>query len=196
MPLFIISFRLSAWNTLIISVLFNTIEMSKFIAGWYVLYTRPHHEKKVVNELSTEEMDFYFPTRKSLRTWHDRKKVIDAPLFQSYVFVYLKDLKEYFQGLKIKGVLQYVKIGKEVVRVNDRIIDEMKLLIDYGKEVEVTTEYFQPGQHLLIQHGPLTGRSCEVVQLHNKQRILVRINLLQRNLLISFPSDHLMAISA
>lgn len=165
-------------------------EMSKFIAGWYVLYTKPHHEKRVVEELSAEEVSVYFPVRKCLRVLHDRKKLTDVPLFQSYVFVYLKSLKDYYHGLKIKGVVQYVKIGKEIARVSEKVISELKLLIDHGQEVEVAAMSFEQGQQVLIQHGPLTGMVCEVVQQHNKQKILTRIHFMNRALLVALPSDN------
>lgn len=170
--------------------------MNKFIPGWYVLYTRPRHERKVAYALSDVKMEFYFPTRKTLRIWRDRKKFIESPLFQSYIFVYLNDLREYFNGLNISGVLKYVCIGREVARISDKVIAEMRLLIDHGNGVEITSENFEQGQQLLIQHGPLTGVSCEVIQSHNRQKILVRMNLLQRNLLLSLPADHFVAVVA
>jgi len=69
--------------------------MNTFNAGWYVIYTRPRHERKVAAELSIENIEFYLPITRVLRTWHDRKKYIDLPLFQSYIFVHLKNQEEY-----------------------------------------------------------------------------------------------------
>jgi transcription antitermination factor NusG len=168
--------------------------MSHFTVGWYVIYTRPRHEKKIAEELAAQKIDFYLPIKKTLRMWHDRKKFVDLPVFQSYVFVYLKSLKDYYDGLSIQGVLQYVRFGKEIARVKDTVINEMRLLIDYGSNVEVSSENFQRGQQLYIQHGPLTGISCEMVEVDGKQKILVRISLLQRSLLISLPTTYLTAV--
>lgn len=170
--------------------------MSKFVPGWYVIYTKPQHERKVGNGLTEEAVDFYFPTQKTLRTWYDRKKYINAPVFPSYIFVCLKDLKDYYKGLKIEGVLKYISFGKEIARVSDKVIEDIRLLINYGEDLEVSSDYIQPGQQLFIRNGPLTGVSCEVVQVNSKQKILVRIHLLQRNLLISLPADNLIAASA
>jgi transcriptional antiterminator RfaH len=170
--------------------------MNKFAGGWYVIYTKPRHERKVSSALTNEEIDFYMPTRKILREWHDRKKYVDAPIFQSYIFVRLKDLRDYYNGLKIEGALHYVRFGKEIARVPDKTIEEMRFLVEYGKDLEVSTDYFQSGRQLFISQGPFTGISCEVVEVSNKQKILVRIHLLQRNLLVSLPTEYLIAISA
>ncbi|MHA4812499.1 UpxY family transcription antiterminator [Flavitalea flava] len=168
--------------------------MNNFVAGWYVIYTKPQHEKKVSSRLSETGMEYFLPTVKTLRIWHDRKKYIDTPLFPSYIFVLLRDRQNYYSGLDIEGVLHYVRTGKEIARVSDKIIGDIKMIIDRGKEIEVSVDYFKAGQQLIIREGPLTGLSCEVVEINGKRRFLVRVNLLQRNLLITLPSECLMAI--
>lgn len=170
--------------------------MNKFTAGWYVLYTRPRHEKKVVRALSDANVQTFLPTTRVLRTWCDRKKFIDAPLFPSYVFVYAKDIREFHLGADAESALHYVRFGKEVVRVSDSVISSIRLLADNGKDVEVSYNYFQPGQKLQIQRGPLTGLSCEIVRVNGNQKILIRVSLLQRSLLATLPPEDLVAISA
>jgi transcriptional antiterminator RfaH len=70
------------------------------------------------------------------------------------------------------------------------------MLIDFDDNIEVTTDHFQPGQQLYIQHGPLTGICCEVVQVNGSQKILVRLQLLQRNILVTLPADYFISMSA
>ena len=92
------------------------------------------------------------------------------------------------------GFLYYVKNGKETARVSPLVIRNIELLVQDGSEIEVSSALFLPGQRLVISQGALTGLSCEVVQFNGKQKILVRVDLLQRNLLVTMPSDHLIAI--
>jgi transcription antitermination factor NusG len=170
--------------------------MNEFMNGWHVMYTMPRHERKVANELITAKINYYLPLKKELRKWHDRKKFIDVPLFKSYVFVKLKNLNEYYEGLKIEGVLNYVRFGKDIARVSDKDIDDLRILVDSGEDIEVSAASFQPGQQLFISQGPLTGISCEIVRFNDKDKILVRIHFLQRNLLISLPASYLLSIPA
>src|SRR5262245_21380754 len=118
--------------------------MNKFNAGWYVIYTKPRHEKKVATELSGASINYYLPVKKELRKWHDRNKVVDVPLFQSYIFVCLNNLKDYYEGLKIEGVLHYVRTGKEIARVHEKVIEDIRLVVECGEEVEVSSDYYQP----------------------------------------------------
>jgi transcriptional antiterminator RfaH len=170
--------------------------MNSFNAGWYLIYTRPRHEKKVHHRLSEMNINSFLPTKKMLRTWHDRKKYIDEPLFPSYVFIYLDDTQTYYKGIDIEGVLYFVRSGKEIARINESIVHNIQLLVSKGDDIEVSTDHFQPGQQLCICEGPLTGLSCEMIQSKGTRKILVRVQLLQRNLLVALPNAYLMAATA
>lgn len=170
--------------------------MKNFITGWYLLYTRPRHEKKVSNTLTESSVNVYLPTAKKLRTWCDRKKYVDEALFPSYVFVHLTSMHDYLNALNTEGALYFVRFGKEIARVHQSVIDDIRLVVSKGTDIEVTPQYFSLGQKLVINQGPLTGLSCEVVQYNGKEKLLVRVNLLQRNILLTLPPNNLMAASA
>ncbi|HMI59888.1 MAG TPA: UpxY family transcription antiterminator [Puia sp.] len=169
--------------------------MSSFNSGWYVMYTRPRHEKKVQQQLSERSITTFLPMRKSVRQWSDRKKIVIEPLFPSYLFVYLKDMDNFFAGKDADGYLYYVRSGEKIAVVNDEVVNSVKLVAGEGRDVEVTTEQrFPSGVRLVISKGPLTGLSCEVVEFQQKQKLLVRVDLLQRNILMSLPEESLTEI--
>jgi transcriptional antiterminator RfaH len=165
--------------------------MSKFNKGWYVIYTRPCHEKKVVAQLLDKLPDIFYPTEKTMRIWCDRKKYIESPVFPSYVFVYLSDLEDYYTVLKTDGALYYVKTGKENAIVNEEIILNIKSMVNHGKGLQVSSDYFSPGQPVLVQQGSLAGLSGELVSVNGSNKILIRIHLLQRSLLVTVPPEYL-----
>ncbi|WP_367865326.1 UpxY family transcription antiterminator [Pedobacter sp. WC2423] len=164
--------------------------MKNFANGWYVIYTQPRHEKKVCDSLKDHNIQFFLPIIKKLKVWSDRKKYIDTPLFPSYVFIYLKDKIDLFRGQNITGVLSYVRMGKELVKVCEDVIADLKLILTTVDDIEVSEIYFKPGQKINIQQGPLTGLSCEIVQLMGKKKILVRGGIIERNIIIPFIPDH------
>lgn len=168
--------------------------MSKFNSGWYLLYTMPRHEKKVDNRLAEKSITTFLPTRKVLRDWHDRKKYVDEPLFPSYLFIYLNNVQNYYEAINTDGSLYYVKTGKEVARVSETVVNNIKLATTQSKDLVVSDHKFQPGQQLVINKGVLTGLSCEVVRIDSKKKLLVRVELLQRNLLLSLSEENLMNV--
>ncbi|HEV9036187.1 MAG TPA: UpxY family transcription antiterminator [Puia sp.] len=168
--------------------------MNNFRSGWYLIYTKPRHEKKVHERLSQLDIRSFLPITRKLRSWHDRKKYVYEPLFPSYVFVYLKDMQHYYYGMDTEGALYYVRTGKDIAKVNESIVDSIRLLTESGTGIEVSAGNIAPGQQLTIHQGPLTGVSGEVVQVRGSQKIVVRVHLLQRNLLAILPSDYLMPV--
>lgn len=140
------------------------------------------------------KVNSFLPTKKTLRTWHDRRKYVEEPLFPSYVFIYLDSMQNYYAGIDADGSLYYVKMGKQIAKVNDEVVNSIKLATDWAKDIEVSDMLFQPGRRLVINRGALTGLSCEVVQCNSKQRLLVRVDLLQRSILLTLPEDHVMPV--
>ena len=166
----------------------------RFNAGWYLIYTKPRHEKKVSAQLFESDINNFLPTKKVLRSWHDRKKYVEEPLFPSYVFIYLNELQYFYKGLDIDGALCYVRAGKEIARVSQAVIDNIKLVSSEVKDYEVSATPFTRGRQLVISKGPLTGLSCEVIQYNNKKKLLVRVDLLQRHLLVTVSDHDVMAV--
>lgn len=162
--------------------------MKKFKAGWYLIYTKPKHEKKVSAGLAEIDIDHLLPTIRTLRTRCDRKKFIDVPMFPSYIFVHLKSRSDYMHALSTEGTLSYVKFGNEVATVRDSVISNLRLVLQNNNEVEVSHVRFSPGQQVVIQEGVFTGLTCEVVEHQNKHKLIVRINLLNTNVLASLPA--------
>jgi transcriptional antiterminator RfaH len=168
--------------------------MGIFKSGWYLIYTKPRHEKKVQASLTEMNINSFLPIKKKLHTWRDRKKLINEPLFPSYVFIYLNDMRNYYEGLHSDGSLYYVKTGKEIARVSESVVNNIKLAVNEAAQMELSDRHFTPGRCLVITKGALAGLSCEVVQFENKDKLLVRVDLLQRNILLTLPEEHLMAV--
>ena len=165
--------------------------MDNFNPGWYLLYTMSRHEKKIASRLHELTIDNFLPTARILKERRGRKKWVDEPLFPSYLFIYLRSPSDYYAGSGVEGVWYYVRTGKKVARVDERTIKDIRLLTTQGKDLEVSPDRYGPGKRLVVQRGALTGLSCEVVQSNGREKLLVRIDLLQRNLLVTVPAESL-----
>jgi transcription antitermination factor NusG len=60
---------------------------------WFVLYTKPHQELKVVQQLKEIGISSYCPTVKLIKQYSDRKKMVLKPLISSYVMVFIEEHK-------------------------------------------------------------------------------------------------------
>lgn len=93
--------------------------------NWYVLHTKPRHEKKVEKDLLGIGIDAYCPKRTEYRVWSDRKKKIEKPLLPSMVLVRI-DEKELNNVFYSNSVLRYMFwLGKRAI-VRDFEIENLK----------------------------------------------------------------------
>lgn len=74
---------------------------------WFALYTKPRWEKKIHAVLTRKGIESWCPIQKVQRQWSDRKKIIEDPLFKSYVFVHINE-PERVKVLMTDGVLNFV----------------------------------------------------------------------------------------
>ena len=167
--------------------------MSVFDKGWYVVYTKPRHERRVVCSLQKAGIGSFLPVTKKLRIWSDRKKYVEEPLFPSYVFIKLEEIQDYFNTLDIDSILYFVRIGNQIAKVNESIITNLKILLAEAPDhIEITSERIPAGSKLIIKDGVFTGFCCEAVEYKGKEIFAVRIELLQRSILMNVPAEQLM----
>ena len=165
--------------------------MSNFNSGWYLIYTRPNWERKVANHLAEAGIDHFLATTKTFRKRNDQKKIVEAPLFPSYIFVFLRQLQDYYGAVDTNGVLYFIKESKKIALIKTPVIENLKLIVSAGTNLEAPADHFSVNETLLIKEGCLAGLSCEVVKYKNKDKILVRISLLNRCLLADMPVNYL-----
>jgi transcriptional antiterminator NusG len=125
---------------------------------WFVFYTKSRQEKKVKELLVRDGFEVFLPMQKIVRQWSDRKKKIDVPLFNSYIFV--KGHEHTIQNvLKTPGIAWTIRHnGKPAVLRKDEYVLISRFL-ESGFFIEATTSIpeFQRGDRTRIMDGPLKG---------------------------------------
>ncbi|QNN43927.1 UpxY family transcription antiterminator [Pedobacter roseus] len=159
---------------------------------WHLVFTRSKYEKKVTTRLDSNEIPHFLPLKREIRKWHDRKKVVKLPLFPGYIFVNIRNQADYFKTLELEGVLGFVKIGRELATVPEIVINNLILLENEQSGLEVSEDFFLPGQNVIITDGPFTGLNCEIVSKTNESKLLVRIDILKRSIILNISPEFLM----
>lgn len=153
---------------------------------WYPVYTKARAEKQVLVWLERHGIEAYLPLQKVLRQWSDRRKWVEIPLFSSYIFVHI-DMRQYYTVLETPGVARFVWFEGKPVPVSDRQIQTIRLLLKGDIDLEAVEESFSPGDHITIDYGTLRGVEGELVDYRGKKKVLIRINEISHNLLITVP---------
>jgi transcriptional antiterminator RfaH len=160
---------------------------------WYAVYTSPRAEKQVHKRLDEAGIEAFLPLQKTLRQWSDRRKIIDKPLISSYVFVRITP--KYFPIVfKTYGIVKFVTFEGRPVAIPQRQIDNLKLLVNSDAEIEVTGEIFERGDNVEVMTGSLIGLTGELIKVGGKNRVIVRIDRLDQNIVVTIPLTFLRKI--
>jgi transcription antitermination factor NusG len=135
--------------------------------SWYAVYTKPRWEKKIDSLFAGQGITSYCPLNKVRRKWSDRFKVIEEPLFKSYVFVRISG-NEMSKVRQVPGVLNFVYWNGKPALIKDQEIDQiMRFLNDY-QEVELIPLVIKPQSKVMITKGIMMNKEAEVVQVRSK----------------------------
>ncbi len=153
----------------------NTEEIN--IEPWNVLYTTPRAEKKVYERLMELGIETYLPLYKTIRVWSDRKKKVEVPLFNSYIFVRSSE-KQRFEILSVYGVVRYLYyLGKPAI-IRHKEIEAIKRFLHQSEGYKITVEV---GDKVQIASGVMEGIFGKVIRI-GKDKLVLQIEQLGMNL--------------
>lgn len=153
---------------------------------WYALYTRPRAEKLVYQRLVEAGIETFLPLQKTYRMWSDRKKLVEKPLLSSYVFV-KTNKKSFPKVYKTNGVVKFISFEGQPVSIPQNQIDNLRLLVNSDAPIEVSSERFATGDNVEVINGSLIGLTGELIKIGSKNRVIVRIDRLDQNLILKIP---------
>ena len=93
--------------------------------SWYVLYTAPRAEKQVRDRIDALGVECWLPLHRAPRVWSDRVKIVELPLFNSYLFVRCTD-PELRNLTRVYGVARIVYYNGKPAVVRQKEIDAIQ----------------------------------------------------------------------
>lgn len=142
---------------------------------WYACYTKARHEKRVDALLQQQSLETYLPLVARLRQWKDRRRLVEFPMFPSYVFVRVapEDLP---RVIAVPGVAAIVRNQGDAVTIPDAELENVRRFAEAlrrgGTEPE-PVPYLAEGQWVEVTTGPFQGVRGVVVQRRTRRRVLV-----------------------
>jgi transcription antitermination factor NusG len=134
---------------------------------WLAVYTRPRWEKKVSQLLAEKGVERYCPLNKVRRKWSDRIKVVEEPLFKSYVFVKVND--EDRTGVRMTpGIINFVYWNGKPAVIKEKEINAIKRFLDEYENVEVKPMEVKVNQRVKILVGPLMDQEGKVLEVKHR----------------------------
>ena len=155
---------------------------------WYALYTKPKSEKKVKERLIENSYEVYLPLKKTLKTWSDRKKWIEEPIFRSYIFIKIDYNKNYIKTLQTDGVVTFIKSAGKAISIKDKEIENVKKWLDSKEKYEITNTIYNKGENVIIKEGHLKGPEGKIIEIRGSKKLQLSINAIGQALIVEIPS--------
>jgi transcription antitermination factor NusG len=155
---------------------------------WYAAYTKSRSEKKVLARLTEAGFEAYLPILRKRKQWSDRLKWVEEPLIKSYIFLRVNE-SQYYNAINTPGMVCYVCFEGKAASIPDKQIEMLKMLLQEGAEIEVSSQRFTPGQKIIVVSGTLLGMQGEMVEYRGKNKVLIRLGTTGTNLLVTVGLD-------
>lgn len=134
---------------------------------WLAIYSRPRWEKKVTQLLRDKGIECYCPLNKVRRKWSDRMKLVEEPLFKSYVFVKVEEADRTSVRMT-PGVVNFVYWDGKPAVIREKEINAIKRFLNEHENVEVQQIQLHQQQRVKITGGPLMDQEGEILELQHK----------------------------
>lgn len=134
---------------------------------WYALYTKPKCEKKVIDALNRKSFECFCPHTLSAINLFDRQKLMQQPLFSSYVFVHAEDP----QSIPLKGlygVINFVYWMGEPALFADEEIETLREFVDLYPQVKAKKVDVNQDNKLRVTTVPRRYNDGDVIMIRHE----------------------------
>jgi transcription antitermination factor NusG len=162
--------------------------------NWFVLYTKSRQEKVLASQLMDAGYEVYLPLLKKLSQWSDRKKVLEVPLFNSYVFI--KGVNEKARFKDFNSFVAFLKFNGKPAAVRQHEIDTLKAVLKHGYDITEASDIndLHTGSKVMVIAGPLKGLSGNLVSIDQDDWFLINFESIGNSLQVKIPPKSLKKI--
>lgn len=162
---------------------------------WHAVYVSSRTEKKVGETLLAKNIESYVPIVKTMRQWSDRKKIVELPLLNGYVFVKVS-LPEQEKVNQTKGVVNFVKSEGKIAVIREVEINRLKQLVELGYQLEADQikRKYNEGDKVKISSGVLKNIEGYVVEGKDDKHIEILLESIGQCIRVRLPAELLMSV--
>ena len=117
--------------------------------------------------LTEKGLESYCPLNKVRRKWSDRMKVVEEPLFKSYVFVKV-DNNDRIAVRMTNGAINFVYWDGKPAVIKEKEINAIKRFLNEYENVEANPVDLKVNQRVRITNGTLMDKEGKVLDVRHK----------------------------
>jgi transcriptional antiterminator RfaH len=163
------------------------------LVNWVVVNTQPHKEHLALDHLGRQEFNAYCPMiRRRVRHARYTHDVL-RPLFPNYLFVQVDpDVQRWRSILSTVGIRTLVRCGQTLSFLEDGFIQGLKAREVEGAITRPASPY-RIGQQVRLQTGAFDGLIATIIQMDERDRLVVLMDFLNRPVKFKVDATHVSA---
>lgn len=153
------------------------IDFCKSQRKWYVIIAKSIHYKKAAEIFDKLGVLCYIPLQRQLHYWSDRKKWVDVPILNPYIFLFTNESEKrlIFQS---SHSFHFVNLAGKPAVAKEEEIEKVKLLCSYSANMKMEHSPKKRGDMVEVTSGPFSGMNGYILQENGRHRFLVQIESL------------------
>ena len=162
--------------------------------NWYVVYTNPNAEKKLLLAVSKLNLTAYLPLREEIKQWSDRRKKITVPVFKSYLFIHL-DLAGIHTVKALPACVDFIRFGGYPTIMPDAEMQLLKAVMAASNSAQTRPTHLVKGDRVKLFKGTLAGYEGVLCEDPQGKKVAIEISKLNMSLMLDVPLEHMVKIN-
>lgn len=128
--------------------------------------------------------EVFLPLQKVMRQWSDRKKKVETPLFNSYIFVFESEDK-ISEIVQTPGISWNIRYNDKPAVLRAEELGIIKRFLSSGLFIEAgNDEQLSAGDAVEVMDGPLRGLRGIVLRSAAGSKFFVQLESIQQNIMV------------
>jgi len=159
--------------------------------AWYLVQCKPRQEGRALEHLQRQDFECFCPNMWVETLKAGRMERRWQPIFPGYLFIHLRAQDNWAALRSTRGVRRIVGFPGRPCQVHERIIERLKQPCAGA----LNRAALNPGDRVQIKVGPYAELSAIFLAMNGEERVMLLLNLLNREQQIQVPLTHVNAQS-
>jgi transcription antitermination factor NusG len=152
---------------------------------WHVLHTKARQEKAIARALHAADIEHYLPLVSRVRYRARRKRLVEEPLFASYLFLHGPIEAAYF-AVATKRVANIIRVTDQDRFVNE--LEQIRRALHHGAALR-PDRYLKVGRRVRVTAGPFRDIEGRIESRARTDRLVLQIAALGRATSLEIDAD-------
>lgn len=156
--------------------------------AWYLVQCKARQDARAQEHLLRQGFDCFCPTLNVEILKGGKLRRLSQPMFPGYLFVHFRAQDNWTALRSTRGVTRVVSFSGTPSQVPDSIVEHLRQRCAEAGECAA----LKPGDRVHVRLGPYAEMDAIFLAMDGEQRVLLLLNILNRQQQVSLPVCHLL----